>query len=117
MGKASICSGGLAVTLFCTYAAAATALEDTVSSPWYLIVLLIASAIASTIFLVTGIIYLYQYRELRKKAKLMASHKALVEAFKRAGMTDEGAEIAATGEPAGPHVDGLDDDGWITIRR
>ena len=108
------------MTLFCTYAVVATSLEDTVSSPWYLTVILIASVITAMAFVVTGVIYLWQYinsrKKFNKKAKKEASHRALVESFKRIGLTDEMAEVAAKGSPPGPHVDGLDDDGWITPR-
>jgi len=71
------------------------------------------------IFLVIFLAGLYHdYRDARKKAqqeKEEAIHKALVESFKRLGLTDEQAEIAAIGrtEPYLP-VDGLDDNGWVT---
>ncbi len=101
------------MTLFCTYVLAATPLKDTVSSPWYLTVLLIASVIAGIAFLVTGVIYLWQYISSRKKE---AIHRDLVESFKRLGLTDKMAEVAAKGSPPGPYVEGLDDDGWMTPR-
>jgi len=108
------------MTLFCTYAGVAAVLKDTVSSPWYLTVILIASMIAGIAFVVTGTIYLWQYissrKRFNKKTKEEDSHRALVEAFKRIGLTDELAEVAAKGDSPGPQVDGLDDDGWITPR-
>ena len=120
MGKICLSFGSGAVMLFCTYAGVAAALKDTVSSPWYLSIILIASVIAGIAFVVTGVIYLWQYissrKKFNKKAEKEASHRALVEAFKRSGMTDEMAEVAATGRPPGPYVEGLDDDGWITPR-
>ncbi len=71
-------------------------------------------------FVVTGVIYLWQYisskKKFNKKARKEANHIALMESFKRMGMSEKEAEIAATDSLPGPHVDGLDDDGWLTPR-
>ena len=75
--------------------------------------------IISTIFLILFLIGLYHdYRDARRKdtkEKQEIIHKALVESFKRLGMTDKQAEEAATGrtEPYQP-IEGLDDNGWLT---
>src|SRR4030042_6887734 len=69
MEKASIWSVGVAVTLFCAYAATAANISSQ-SYPWYLTTLLVGSIIAFVVFLVTGIIYLVQkYKESQNRNK------------------------------------------------
>jgi heme/copper-type cytochrome/quinol oxidase subunit 2 len=68
---------------------------------WYMSVLFISLAILALICLIVALIGLYfDYRDARKKnreGKREADHKALVESFKRLGLTEEQAEIAAKG--------------------
>jgi len=83
---------------------------------------IIFSTLAVICFIFAIIALFYDLRDVcrrNREKKREDSHKALAESFKRLHpeWTEEQVEIAATGEPAGPHVDGLDDDGWITIRR
>jgi uncharacterized membrane protein len=77
------------------------------------------SILALICFILTMLALFYDLMDICRKnrdKKREDSHKALVESFMKTGMSRERAEIAATGRPAGPPIDGLDEDGWSSPR-
>ena len=69
MGKAAVWAVGVAVTLFCAYAATAANISSQ-SSPWYLTTLLVGSIIAFVAFIVAGVIYLVnKHKESQNRNK------------------------------------------------
>ncbi|MDD5038196.1 MAG: hypothetical protein PHN78_02640 [Dehalococcoidales bacterium] len=106
MGKIWTYCAWTTMTLFIGYAAVSAAI-NTQASPWYLTTLLVASILAGVICLVTGVIYLWQYKK-------ESSHKALVQSFKRLGLTDKQAEDAAMDNPPSPPIEGEEE--WVSPR-